>query len=85
MWQSLQPERREQALSNCPRWRKYWRAIQRKDVQLPPDKLEQLLWERKYLRTLMVRFMDVLDSVPETGDVSDEKVYKRIALSTLPL
>lgn len=31
MWISLQPARREYEFKNFPKWKKYWRAIQRKD------------------------------------------------------
>lgn len=49
-----------------PKWRKYWKAIQKKDK---PELMERLQWERRYLQRLMVKCMQVLETVPETGDV----------------
>ncbi|CAG9134017.1 unnamed protein product [Plutella xylostella] len=66
MWLSLQEGRRNQEFKAVPKWRKYWKAIQKKDK---PEQLEQLTWERRYLQRLMVRFMGVLDAVPEEGEV----------------
>lgn len=67
MWQSLGEARRDMQLAQCARWRKYWRAIQRKDSRTPPEELERLQWERRYLRELLQRFLVVLETVPEPG------------------
>ncbi|CAG4953706.1 unnamed protein product [Parnassius apollo] len=66
MWISLQEGRRNQEFKLVPKWKKYWRAIQKKDK---PDLLEKLNWERRYLQKLMIKFMQILETVPETGDV----------------
>lgn len=71
MWISLQPARREHEFKVYPKWRKYWRAIQRKDK---PEQLEQLTWERKFLHSLMLKFISILDSIPVDGNVSNDKV-----------
>lgn len=71
MWISLQPARREQEFKACPKWKKYWRAIQRKDN---PEQLEKLNWERRFLHRLMVKFMSVLDTITEDGFLPDDKV-----------
>lgn len=71
MWISLQAARREQEFKSYPKWRKYWRAIQRKDK---PEMLEQLTWERKFLHRLMLKFMSTLEQIPEEGDIPIEKV-----------
>ncbi|CAH2045440.1 unnamed protein product, partial [Iphiclides podalirius] len=66
MWISLQEGRRNQEFKLVPKWKKYWRAIQKKDK---PELLEKLSWERHYLQKLMIKFMLILDTVPETGDI----------------
>ncbi|CAH2230636.1 jg19542 [Pararge aegeria aegeria] len=66
MWISLQEGRRNQEFKTVPKWRKYWRAIQKKDK---PELMDKLLWERRYLQRLMIKFMRILESIPETEDV----------------
>ncbi|CAB3259461.1 unnamed protein product, partial [Arctia plantaginis] len=71
MWISLQEGRRNQEFKAVPKWRKYWRAIQKKDK---PELLEKLSWERRYLQRLMIKFMRILESIPETGELDSHSV-----------
>ncbi|GFG30802.1 hypothetical protein Cfor_00180 [Coptotermes formosanus] len=64
MWVSLQQGRREQELRAFPKWRKYWKLIQRKDN---PNMREKLDWERRFLQRLMVKFMKLLESLQVGG------------------
>lgn len=72
MWVSLQPARREYEFKKYPKWKKYWRAIQRKDK---PDQLEKLTWERTFLHRLMLKFMEILDSIREDGICPNDRVH----------
>lgn len=63
--------RRNQEFKAVPKWRKYWRAIQKKDK---PELLEKLTWERRYLQRLMIKFMRILETIPETEDINVETV-----------
>ncbi|XP_023721856.1 RNA helicase aquarius [Cryptotermes secundus] len=72
MWVSLQQGRREQELRAVPKWRKYWKLIQRKDTQEAREKLD---WERRFLQRLMVKFMKLLESLQPEGEVSSEVVH----------
>lgn len=63
--------RRNQEFKAVPKWRKYWRAIQKKDK---PELLEKLTWERRYLQRLMIKFMRILETIPEIGDINVETV-----------
>ncbi|KAJ8982909.1 hypothetical protein NQ317_004563 [Molorchus minor] len=72
MWISLQPSRREQEFKKYPKWKKYWRAIQRKDK---PEQMEKLMWERTFLHRLMLRFMETLDTITEDGICPSDKVH----------
>ncbi|XP_053613810.1 RNA helicase aquarius isoform X2 [Plodia interpunctella] len=71
MWISLQQGRRNQEFKAVPKWKKYWRAIQKKDK---PELLDKLNWERRYLQQLMIKFMRILETIPETGDVDANAV-----------
>lgn len=64
-----------------PRWKKYWKAIQKKDKA---EELEQLTWERTFLHRLMLKFMTVLDTITENGFVYEDKVsiQKKIVRSS---
>ncbi|KAJ8912547.1 hypothetical protein NQ315_006618 [Exocentrus adspersus] len=72
MWVSLQPARREYEFKRYPKWKKYWRAIQRKDK---PEHIERLMWERTFLHKLMLKFIDILDTIKEDGICLDDKVH----------
>ncbi|KAF2905333.1 hypothetical protein ILUMI_00835 [Ignelater luminosus] len=72
MWVSLQPTRREHEFKLYPRWKKYWRAIQKKDKS---EQLEKLMWERTFLHKLMLKFMNIIDTIPKEGIVLEEKIH----------
>lgn len=44
-----------------PKWKKFWKVLQKKDS---PELREKLEWERKFLHRLMLKFLDVLDKIP---------------------
>ena len=71
MWISLQPTRREHEFKLCPKWKKYWGIIRRKDK---PEQKEKLMWERTFLHNLMLKFMRILDMIPAEGPVLEDKV-----------
>ncbi|KAG6449940.1 RNA helicase aquarius isoform X1 [Manduca sexta] len=66
MWISLQEGRRNQEFKKVPKWKKYWRAIQKKDK---PELLEKLNWERRYLQRLMIKFMRILEGVDDNEEI----------------
>lgn len=71
MWVSLQEARREFEFKRYPRWKKYWKAIQKKEK---PVMIEKLKWERMFLHNIMLKFMKVLDSIPLDGVVDKDVV-----------
>lgn len=71
MWVSLQPQRREYEFKLNPKWKKFWRAIHRKDK---PEMLEKLTWERTFLHKLMLKFLLILESIGPTGICPNDKV-----------
>lgn len=74
MWSCLQPARREQELRAVPEWRRFWRKLQKRDRTDAPEQRERVEWERHFLQRLMVRFMRVLETVPERGAFVPETV-----------
>jgi intron-binding protein aquarius len=64
IWISLQQGRRELEFKKYPKWRKYWRAILKKEKPEDKDKLE---WERKFLHRLMIKFMTILETISLEG------------------
>ncbi|XP_018324373.1 RNA helicase aquarius [Agrilus planipennis] len=75
MWVSLQPSRREQEFRQNPRWRKYWRAIQKRDKQETSEQLEKLNWERTFLQKLILRFLSILETIPYEGLLLVDKLH----------
>nr|XP_019560772.2 RNA helicase aquarius-like [Aedes albopictus] len=71
MWSCLQPRRREQELKEIPEWRKFWKKLQKRDKATDKERLE---WERHFLQNLMIKFMNILESIPEEGEVFEETV-----------
>ncbi|XP_008195128.2 RNA helicase aquarius [Tribolium castaneum] len=72
MWVSLQPGRREYEFKKNPKWRKYWKAIQKKDK---PEELERLNWERTFLHKLILKFLNILDTITEDGICPLDKIH----------
>lgn len=71
MWQCLQPNRRDAELTTIPQWKKFWKKLQKKDK---PEQKEQLEFERFFLQRLMVKFMNILEGIPEDGAISSDTV-----------
>lgn len=67
MWESLMDRRRDYELKRIPRWRKFWKAIQKKDSKLEEndDNLTKAKQERWFMKRLMDKFVSVLESVQE--------------------
>lgn len=71
MWSCLQPSRREAELAATPQWKKFWKKLQKKDKS---EQKEQLEFERFFLQRLMVKFIRVLEEIPEDGPISIETI-----------
>jgi len=63
MWCVLRQARREAELKENPKWRKYWKALAKKDSKEPPELLKKLDFERRFLSSLISRFLNVLYSI----------------------
>lgn len=71
MWECLQPKRREAELNAIPQWRKFWKKLQKKEKQ---EQKEQLRFERFFLQSLIVKFINILEAIPEEGSISIDTV-----------
>lgn len=71
MWECLQPKRREAELAATPQWKKFWKKLQKKEK---PEQRAQMQFERFFLQRLMVKFIQVLESIPQEGFVHIDSV-----------
>ncbi|KAK7598066.1 hypothetical protein V9T40_006301 [Parthenolecanium corni] len=87
MWMSLQQARRNYEFKRTPEWEKRWKKLmnrkeskknkstteeEKRKVEEEQRKLE---WERKFLHNLMLKFLEILESIPADGEISQEKVH----------
>ncbi|TRZ02669.1 hypothetical protein DNTS_024402 [Danionella cerebrum] len=75
MWMCLLPARLEQELKKVPKLEKFWKLIKKNTEKMSAQEKEQAQRERSFLASLISRFLMVLDSIPESGLVSMEKVH----------
>lgn len=78
MWISLQEGRREQEFKKIPKWRKYWKLIQKKDASATNK--EKLDWERKFLHKLMLKFINLLQKISPQGNFYFKSLINEICL-----
>ncbi|XP_035781501.1 RNA helicase aquarius-like [Anopheles albimanus] len=71
MWSCLQPKRREQELNQTPQWRKFWKKLQKREKT---EQMAKLRWERHFLQNLMVKFINILETIPAEGPICEETV-----------
>ena len=66
MWESLLERRRDQELESLPRWKKFWRAIKKKDAKETDEAVKaQNTEDRWFMRKLIDKFVAVLDTIQE--------------------
>ncbi|XP_013384354.1 intron-binding protein aquarius-like [Lingula anatina] len=74
MWASILTGRRDEIFKKFPKMKKFWKVIQKKDAKLDAAALEKATNERCFLSRLIHKFYTILESIPETGDLSRDKV-----------
>ena len=65
MWSCLLNSRRDAELNKIPKWKKYWKLLQKKDTKEAPEALEKLQFERSFLSSMIKKFLSVLYTVQE--------------------
>lgn len=80
MWSSLSENRREYEFKKFPKLKKFWKAIEKNDRKLSEADRAKLVFERTFLKCLILRFLEYLGTFDkansEAGEVFDEKEYK---------
>lgn len=67
--------RREYEFKHIPKWQKYWKLMKKKENKISSEEKERLEWEKKFLHRLILKFLDVLESIPEEGNVLNNLLY----------
>ena len=74
MWVSLLDRRRDDELRQIPRWKKFWKAILKKDAKQTDVEAKKVTEkERWFLRNLIDKYFTILDTIQEK-EVNDEAV-----------
>lgn len=73
-WVSLHKSLLEKKLGENEKLRKYWRGIQRKDKKLDEIELQRSQFFRTFLRNLILTYLQVLEEIPSTGEISKDHI-----------
>jgi intron-binding protein aquarius len=66
MWESILEARRDQELKNIPKWKKFWKAIQKKDAKVTDENVKVVAKEERwFMRKVIDKFVAVLDTIQE--------------------
>lgn len=71
MWTSLQENRRDLEFKKNHFLKKKFKILLKKDN---PDIKQQLMWERKFLHKLMIKFMTILETIEIQGPINPDKI-----------
>jgi Intron-binding protein aquarius N-terminus len=47
-------------LQAIPKWRKYWKLLQKKDAKEPEEVLKKLNFERRFLKNMIEKYLNIL-------------------------
>ena len=76
MWVSMMESRRDHELKNSSTWKKYWKAIMKKDKKVTVEATKSItLSERWFLRKSIDKFFQVLDTIQEKEANEDAVSY----------
>lgn len=64
-------ERREQEFKNTPEWKKFWKKLRKRDR---PEIVDQLEYERHFLQNLIIKFLNILETVTAESTILPELV-----------
>jgi intron-binding protein aquarius len=84
MWVSLNENRREHEFKKFTKLRKFWRALEKNDSKLSNLDKERIFFERTFLKMLIKKFIDILNSFNsvqmESGELIDESIERKYKL-----
>ena len=76
MWESLLDTRRDHELKKIPKWKKFWKAIQKRDAKETDEDAKAIAkQERWFMRNLMEKFLQVLNTIQEKEAPADTVTY----------
>ena len=64
--------RREELFKNNPKYKKFFNFIKKSDAKLTAEQRAKLEFERTYLHTLINKYINILNSIPQEGRFSIE-------------
>ncbi|XP_006823851.1 RNA helicase aquarius [Saccoglossus kowalevskii] len=67
--------RLEQELKTHPKYKKFWGIIKKNDSKADDKALARLNFERRFVAKIIDHFFTILNSIPEKGEVSMQKVH----------
>jgi len=73
-WVSLHNSLLQEKLKGNEKLRKYWRGIQKKDKKLDDVELQKAQFFRTFLKNLIESYLQVVEEIPETGEISKDHV-----------
>ena len=73
-WVSLHKSLLEDKLKSNEKLRKYWRGIQKKDKKMDEMELQRAQFFRTFLKNLVQSYLQVLEEIPESGEVSKDHI-----------
>jgi len=75
IWVCLPEGRREQELNDYPKLKKYWKSLQKKDAKESEETKSKLDFERRFLKRLMQKFLNLLTTIQPEGEVDEDAVH----------
>ncbi|XP_052775236.1 RNA helicase aquarius-like [Mya arenaria] len=74
IWTCLLQGKRDELFKSNPKYKKFFNFIKKSDAKLDPEQRQKVEFERTYLHNVIKKYIDILNSIPEKGDVPTEKV-----------
>ena len=64
-------------MRRIPKWRKFWKILQKKDAQLDDKERAKLDFQRRFLYNLIQKFLKILDSTRDEGGLTSYLMKSR--------
>ena len=75
MWQCLLESRRDAEFKITPKWKKFWKAILKKDAKMDEETKIETQKERFFLKNLIEKFVQVLNTIAEKEAPEETVTY----------
>ncbi|RWS10743.1 intron-binding protein aquarius-like protein [Dinothrombium tinctorium] len=71
VWICLSDKRREKEFTEVPKLRKFWNAMKKKDSKLDEQTLNETLFERRFIYSMIHQFYELLRKIPSVEECSE--------------